>query len=41
MAERLLLATTNPGKIREIRTLMEGLPLELVGLDEVPAVGAP
>ena len=41
MAERLLVATTNPGKLREIRTLMEGLPIDLVGLDDIPAVDAP
>jgi XTP/dITP diphosphohydrolase len=38
---RLLLATTNPGKIREIRALLDGLPLDLVGLDDVPAVDPP
>jgi XTP/dITP diphosphohydrolase len=29
---RLLLATRNPGKVREIRRALEGLPLEVVGL---------
>lgn len=38
---RLLLATTNAGKLREIRALLEGLPIELVGLADVPAVDAP
>lgn len=32
---RLLLATTNPGKIREIRQALKGLPLKIVGLAEV------
>ena len=27
---RLLIATTNPGKIRELQTLLEGLPVDLV-----------
>jgi XTP/dITP diphosphohydrolase len=31
---RLLLATTNPGKIREIRAAFKGLPLRIVGLGE-------
>jgi XTP/dITP diphosphohydrolase len=38
---RLLLATTNPGKIREIRALLDGLALDLVGLGDVPAVEPP
>jgi XTP/dITP diphosphohydrolase len=41
MAERLLLATTNAGKVREIRALLEGLPYELIGLDALPTVQAP
>jgi XTP/dITP diphosphohydrolase len=32
---RLLLATTNPGKILEMRAVFEGLPLRIVGLGEV------
>ena len=32
---RLLLATTNPGKIREMRALFKGLPWRIVGLGEV------
>jgi len=32
---RLLLATSNPGKVREIRRALEDLSLEVVGLDEV------
>ncbi len=36
MTERaLLLATTNPGKIREIRALFKGLPWKIVGLEDV------
>jgi XTP/dITP diphosphohydrolase len=31
---RLLLATANQGKLRELRTILDGLPVELVGLDE-------
>ena len=38
---RLLLATTNPDKIKEIRGILAGLPVELVGLDEVAPVEAP
>jgi len=32
---KLLLATTNPGKIREIRTVLRRLPVEVVGLNDV------
>jgi XTP/dITP diphosphohydrolase len=32
---RLLLASANQGKLRELRTILRGLPVELVGLDEV------
>jgi XTP/dITP diphosphohydrolase len=31
----LLLASANQGKLRELRTILEGLPVELVGLAEV------
>jgi len=31
----LLLATTNPGKVREIRKALEGLPLTVLGLADV------
>ena len=31
-APRLLLASANPGKLRELRAILEGLPVELVGL---------
>ena len=32
---RLLLASANQGKLRELRTILEGLPVELVGLADV------
>jgi XTP/dITP diphosphohydrolase len=38
---RLLVATTNPGKIREIRQVLDGLPLELVTLADLPAIAEP
>lgn len=38
---RLLLATTNPDKVREIRALLEEVPAEIVGLDQFPAIEAP
>ena len=38
---RLLLATTNPGKIREIGALLDGLSVVLVGLGDIPPVEAP
>jgi XTP/dITP diphosphohydrolase len=37
---RLLLATANPGKLRELRAILAEVPVELVGLAEV-ADGAP
>ena len=36
-----LLATTNPGKLREIRAILAGTPVRLIGLDEMPPVEAP
>ncbi len=33
---KLLIATTNPGKIREITSLLEGLPYEVIGLGDLP-----
>jgi XTP/dITP diphosphohydrolase len=40
--DKLLIATTNPGKIREIRGILEGAPLsELIGLDSLPGIPAP
>lgn len=38
---RLLLATTNQGKLREIREVLDGLPVGLVGLGDIPDVAAP
>lgn len=38
---RLLLATGNPGKVREIQRALEGLPLGVVGLSDVLAVKPP
>ena len=38
---QLLLATTNPGKIREIVLLLAGVPFDLVTLADRPAVEAP
>ena len=37
---RLLIATTNPGKMREIRGLMEGAPVEISTLAELPTIDA-
>jgi XTP/dITP diphosphohydrolase len=38
---RLVVATTNTNKVREIRALMQGVPIELVTLDGWPGVAAP
>jgi XTP/dITP diphosphohydrolase len=38
---RYLLATTNRDKVREIRGLLADLPIELVGLDELPPIVPP
>jgi XTP/dITP diphosphohydrolase len=37
----LLLATTNPGKIREIREALDRLPIPLLTLADVPAIPEP
>src|SRR5258708_13714661 len=37
----LLIATTNPGKIREIRGILTWIPIELVTLDQFPGVAEP
>jgi len=37
----LLIATTNPGKLREIRPLLASSPVELVTLDRWPGLEAP
>jgi XTP/dITP diphosphohydrolase len=41
MSPRYVLATTNRGKIREIRGLLEDVPIDLVGLDAVRAIEPP
>ncbi len=38
---RLLVATTNPHKLREIRGILGAVDVELVGLDAFPAVAEP
>ena len=38
---RLLLASANRGKLRELRTILHGLPVELVGLGEAGAGDPP
>ena len=38
---RLVIATGNPGKLREIRALLSGLRAELVGLDAFPGLRMP
>ncbi len=37
----LLIATTNPNKVREIRPLLAGLPIELITLADLPPVPEP
>ena len=38
---KLLVATTNPGKIREIREILAGAPVTLVGLRDYPDIVEP
>jgi XTP/dITP diphosphohydrolase len=38
---KLVLATTNPGKVREITALLAGVPYELVTIAEWPSMTAP
>ena len=38
---KLLVATTNPGKVREIAGILQGLPIELVTLDDYPHIPEP
>jgi XTP/dITP diphosphohydrolase len=38
---RLLVATTNPHKLREIASLLDNAPVELVGLDALPPFNEP
>jgi XTP/dITP diphosphohydrolase len=37
----LLVATTNPHKLREIKSLLEDVPVRIIGLDELPPVAEP
>lgn len=37
---KLLIATQNPGKIAELRAMLDGLPVAVAGLDSIPAIGA-
>jgi XTP/dITP diphosphohydrolase len=39
--QKLLLATTNPGKLREIRGILGGVPVELVSLEQFPGIDEP
>ena len=39
--KQLLIATSNPGKLREIRGILAGVPVEIVTLDDVPAMPEP
>ena len=38
---QLLIATTNPGKLREIRGILANAPVELVSLEQFPAIAEP
>ena len=38
---RLVIATTNPDKLREIRQILTDLPIELVSLFDIPPIEAP
>ena len=38
---KLLLATTNAGKLREIRGILAGVPVELVSLEQFPGIVEP
>lgn len=39
--ERILIATTNPGKMREIAGIFDGVPIEFVSLDDISAIVEP
>lgn len=41
MKKALLIATTNTGKLREIRGILAGAPVRLVSLDECPGIPDP
>ena len=38
MINKILVASTNPGKLAEIRSMLD-LPVELVGLKDFPGIG--
>ena len=38
---KLLIATTNPGKVREIAGILEGVPIELVTLNDLDPIAEP
>jgi XTP/dITP diphosphohydrolase len=38
---KLLLATTNPGKLREIEAILSGVPVTLVTLNDLPGIPEP
>lgn len=37
----LLIATTNPGKLREIREILANVPVELITLNDIPPIDEP
>ena len=41
MVKRLLVATTNRGKLVEIKAILEGVPFEILTLADLPSVPAP
>jgi XTP/dITP diphosphohydrolase len=41
VTDRLVLATSNQNKVREIRAILSDVPYELVGLDRFPPIHAP
>ena len=41
MGSKLLLATTNPGKLKEITGILEGVPIELVTLNDLDPIVEP
>jgi len=41
MNPKLLIATTNPNKLREIRPLLAGLPWDLIGLADINPIAEP
>ena len=38
---KLLVATTNPGKVREIAGILDGLDVQLITLDAFPGIAEP